>query len=353
MTITPTGEYRSYYIGEADYQSLLNFLEAPYTDKLLNTHGKYYMYGDIEYPRYKMKASLIKLNPKIKRTVAKNEGYANFVIINKEALKQILTENTRFLDTAKVLRNGNTIYRVYELRWISPRRLNSIKDLMVYYLAYKDKRTISFADFDECSNNHKERITIKTMEPIKNLLESSDKSSIQLGMEMLANCDFDKSKFAILVLIQSVSNLYYQDYYSSTAFKAFRNKFADVFRADLRYGVRSGPLSIYRMLCSENRDNENRDNKPVLITKAEYEYLLDAVYQEILSNIEQLNIVSTISKDQLTLPIDPANIIDDDILQDIEDQVDDAIIEEDDNNAYELIDDGPEIPQDSGIQSVI
>jgi len=348
MTITSTGEYRTYYIGETDYQSLLNFLEAPYTDKLINTHGKYYMYGDIEYPRYKMKASLIKLNPKIKRTVAKNEGYADFVIINKEALKQILTENTKFIDTAKVLRNGNTLYRVYEIRWITPRKLSSIKDLMIYYLAYKDKRTISFADFDECSNSHKERITIKTMEPIKNLLESTDKSSIQLGMEMLANCDFDKSKFAILALIQGGFNLHYHDYYSTTAFKAFRNKFADVFNTDLRYGVRSGPLNIYKMLCAKNEDN-----KPILITKAEYEYLLNAVYEEILSNIEHLNIVSTISKDQLTLPIDPANIIDDDILQDIEDQVDDAIIEEDDNNAYELIDDEPEISQDSGIQSVI
>lgn len=63
---------------------------------------------------------------------------------------------------------------------------------------------------------------LKTYNDLKELLESSDRNNVKIGMELMTNCDWSNNEIYVLSLFtQNYSRIKYNQYFNSISFKSF------------------------------------------------------------------------------------------------------------------------------------
>lgn len=325
MIITQESSWRTHSIEVEDYKTLLQFYSQSVPFK--GTSGKYFISSSIIYPRYKVKAAFEifnQTNPSNKKSIAKNEGYADYVIMPCRDILKVLKES-------RVGKNS-TGKEVCMFMYIHPKHLAILKMCINYYNTYKDKPMIDFKEFSESIDGIKERLTINNTEVLVNL-GRGDSGSQKLCMEMLTNYDVSKSLVAILYVLSRFSNIRYNEYYNSTVFKAFRTKMREITGYDVDWWAGMEFPRLYQKLLI--KVDEFKD---ITMTKSEYNYIKDLMLAECKKVAEGMGVTLNIDSENVTLRIGEANIIEDSVVEEA-DRVRLEALMEDPNEAYILVDD--------------
>lgn len=323
--------YRAYYLHKEDWVKLNDYYSQ--SVPFVGTSGKYCISSSIVYPRYKIKASFEAFNQvsTSKRSIAKNESYADYIVIPVKQFKQLLTNQA----TQNTL-DGKPIVIWH---YISAGTLAKIKNVINHYNSeYSSK---PFIDFDDFSNNLdalKERLTIDKTEPIISLLTSGDSGSRKLGMEMLTNYDIARSVVAIVYCLSKCSgiDLRTNEYYNSTAFKGFRERFAKLvsYQVDSFLGISYTRTYTYLISAFES-------NTSLTIARSEYEIYKKIMCSVFIDKASSEGIILDITPENLTLKFDESKIIPDELI-DHEDKLREEAALEDPTSSYYLLDDTTE-----------
>lgn len=326
IVLEAINSYRSYRMPKSDYDLLVTYLST--VSSFPNSTGKYYLHKEITYPRYKVRAAFEKFNQKnrlAQRSIAKNESYADYIIVPTIELLDILENFTKNRDTVQ---NG---IEYKNFSWISKSTLSQLQGLINLYNFYKDKPIIDFKEFSKHIDSLKDKLTIEGADTLMSLLAGDD-SSTKLGMEMLTNYDFENSLIPILLVIsRNTYNMKNSDYWHSTAFRSFRDKFYSYLDKQIEYVRAADPSDIYDLI-------KFRSPK---ITESEYIYLRKAVYDDLIKNALADSIELDLTESQIKLTKIPVeNIIpDEEYITDLDQITEDIILTSEDNTTYSLIDD--------------
>lgn len=322
--------YKGYYLDKEDWLKLSNYYSQ--SVPFVGTSGKYYISSSIVYPRYKIKTSFETFNQTStsKRSMAKNESYADYIVIPVKQFKYLLT-NQAIQSTL----DGKP---VVIWNYIGTSTLTKLKNLINYYNSEHSSKP--FIDFDDFSSNLdalKERLTIPKTEYIINLLKG-DSSSLKLGMELLTNFDTSRSVVALCYCLSEVDgySIRNHDYFNSTAFKSFRERFINVAGKSVEY---FGGLSKPRLYDETVRILNDYENAS--ITTIEYKMFKDLMCEWYIDKASDDDVILNITPDNLTLKINEDKIISDESIEE-EDRLRQEAALEDASSSYYLLDDTTE-----------
>ena len=327
--------YRSYFITKEDYEVLIHYYSQSVPFK--GTSGKYSISPIIVYPRYKIRGAFESYNQNSvsKRSIAKNESYADYVVLPLTQFKQTLSSR-------KNSQNHPEHGEIWVFNWLNPKEMGRLTALIDFYntmsKADTPKPMIDFDDFSSNLDALKERLTIPKTEYIINLLKG-DAASMKLGMELLTNFDTMRSIVAICYCLSEIAgyNLRTHDYFNSTAFKSFRDRFTGIVSRSVdAMGGTSKPM-LYEYIV-----NILDSHKDVTITATEYNMFKQIMCDYFIEKANNNDIILNITTDNITLKIDEDRVIPDENIEE-EDRLRQEAALEDASSSYYLLDDTTEI----------
>lgn len=313
--------WKTYYLQAEDFNKLMDYYNQSVPFK--GTSGKYAISSAIVYPRYKIKASFETYNRTAvnKRSIAKNESYANYVVLPVTQMLKVLRDYRP---------EGDLIY----YRYINLSELSTLKYLIKHFNSdYSSKPIIDFNDFSSNLEAMQERLTIPKAQLIVDLL-NGDTASKKLGMEMLTNYDTARSIPAIAYVLLKAPNLKYQDYFTSTAFKSFRGRVSAYTKYSCEFFNTASTETFYSTLVGLL----NGEEYVFTITEGEYDAIRQVMYEKIKQDAENKDIVLNITPEQVILNFPKEKIVSDDSVAE-QDQILQEAILEDTESSYFLLDD--------------
>ena len=328
MRILAESSWRTYSLLIEDYETLKQYYSQYVPVK--GTSGKYCIHSSLVYPRYKIKASFElynQANPVHKKSIAKNESYADYVVMPCKEILNILekaitsrTKDSEFLDQP---------VRVF--RYMSTKDLHLLKVAVNHRNSdHFSKPLIDFSEFSASMEDLKERLTIDKTEFIKQLL-GSDSASKRLAMETMTNYDTKRSLIALLYLFSGTS-FRMHEYYTSTAFKAFRGKIGELTGCEPEYWSGMGFTRIYKTLV------HNDVVKDITLTRSEYAFIREIMHKDCMEAAENSGVTLNLKPEDVILAFDESRIIPDEEVEN-EDAIRQKALLEDTPDTYLLVDD--------------
>jgi len=316
--------WNSYKVPEADWDKLVNY----YASQIVpfeGTSGKYCIHSSITYPRYKIKASFEKYNSgKInKRSIAKNESYADYISIPVKEIKSILFDVNSHHE-------AGVNYKMW--RHYGKGVLSRLTTLIKMFNDYPNAKLIDFHEVAKTLDSVKERLVISKSQFIIDLLNSGDKGSEKLGMELITNFDTEKSLPAIFYVLSESNSQYtlkHNDYFTSTAFRAFRERFRQLTSEYVESAGTWGHVKSYEKLIGLK----------VGVTDKEHDFYRDELFKRMIQIAEDKNVTLNINPEHVILRFET-------VIPESEVEEADMIMEqaamEDDGATYIIVDDTTE-----------
>lgn len=322
---SPAG-YRAWYFTKEEYNELINYLSGSVS--FAGTSGKYFLDKSITFPRYKVRASFEALNKKSinKRALAKNESYADYIVIPVKTYREILIQMREFM-----LDDKEVMYK----DWFYNPQVILINHLCSLYNNYKHVSIIDMPDFQGDISSVRDKMTLDDVEILNNLFESNDSASVKLGMEMLTNYDFEKSILPIILVISKHKYTFKRNsFWSSTAFKSFRDTVYNRLNTHMDYlNIGTDTPDAYKLILRSN----------AVITESEYLYLRKDLYNYSKKDVESYSFSIDFTEEDVKLQIPAENIVpDDSMITDLTSITDEIIMSGDLDQTYDLIDDTTE-----------
>lgn len=325
IQLTSESMWKTYSILKEDYETLVQYYSQ--IVPMQGTSGKYCINHGLVYPRYKIRASFEiynQANPVNKRALAKNEGYADYVVVPAKDILEVLSKGTLGKNTAQ--------QDCYKFVYIPNSRLNTLKIAISHYNSINYNRPIiDFKDFTQNLEDLKERLTIDKASYLVDLL-NGDEASVKLAMESLTNYDTKRSLIAILYILSKGKKIRLNDYFNSTAFKSFRNKMMEITKVTVEYWLNMDFNRIYKNLADEV------DLKKVTLTMSEYSFIRAEMHQYCMDIATNSGVTLNLKEEDVILGFSPENIIPDEVVQ-AEDEVRQKALLEDSSDTYLLVDD--------------
>lgn len=330
--------WKTYSMSMEDYEKLAAFYNQSVPFK--GTSGKYAIYSGINYPRYKIRASFNMYNEKnvSKRSIAKNVSYADYYVMPFKEIHEVLKKACVEKEVGGKTAYNYSNHRVFDeprkvFKYIERSELDLMSAAIQYYKDCESnpsliKPLIDFQEFASNMDDLKERLTIPKAEFLVDLLKG-DASSVRLAMESLTNFDLLRSIPAILYVLGSTTSHVMKncDYWNSTAFRAFKQRFGQVVERHLESCFNDDLTRVYDYIKDD-----------ITITKSEYLVIREAIYERYLDIAKEDEIVLAITPESITLKFKPENIIDDEIVE-AEDRIREESALDDTDTAYILVDD--------------
>ena len=279
-------------ITETERDTIVKWLESNQTP-FNGFGGKVFFMKDVTFPRYKF-TDYGRNNNNIVQTT-RTAAYADAVVIDvKEWLNQLNNKfNKRTLQHIGVTVDEKNEY----IQFPNGSDLTSAPNLGVYinastygnskailetivqaYNEFAGTKILNVFDLNSVINNENGPLTSDVAQQLTQLLKSNDTETVKLGMEMITNYDLEASLLHLMIISSECgNNMRYQNYWSSTNFKAFREKFK---QATNDYFENFYNKSI-SYIVSEFLTNPN-----CLILEEDFNYVSSLVAEEIKSTFE-------------------------------------------------------------------
>lgn len=330
--------WKTYSMSIEDYDKLTAFYNQSVPFK--GTFGKYAVYSGINYPRYKIRASFNIYNEKSvsKRSIAKNVSYADYYVMPFKEIQEVLKKASIEKEVGVKTAYTHNTHRVFDeprrvFKYIERPEVDILSAAIQYYKDCEStpsliKPLIDFQEFASNMDDLKERLTIPKAEFLVDLLKG-DRSSVKLAMESMSNFDLSRSIPAILYVLGSTTSQVIKncDYWNSTAFRAFKERFFQVAERHLESCCSEDLTRVYDFLKQD-----------ITLTKSEYLIIREAIYEKYLDRAKEDEIVLAITPESITLKFKPENIIDDEIVE-AEDRIREESALDDTDTAYILVND--------------
>lgn len=227
-------------ITETERDTIVKWLESNQTP-FNGFAGKVFFMKDVTFPRYKF-TDYGRNNNNIVQTT-RTTAYADAVVIDVKLWIDLLNNkfNKRTLQHIGVTVDEKNEYILFP----NETDLTSAPNLGVYinastygnskailetivqaYNEFAGTKILNVFDLNSVINNENGPLTSDVAQQLTQLLKSNDSETVKLGMEMITNYDLEASLLHLMLIAnESSQNMRYQNYWSSTNFKAFREKF--------------------------------------------------------------------------------------------------------------------------------
>lgn len=314
--------YSSYSLSVEEYNDLTELFNQ--SVPFAGTSGKYAFHKSVMYPRYKIRTSFEKYNltNAKKRSIAKNETYADNFVINVEEIQEVLKNAKDF--------EGRKLFRYLYIK--DRAKLKAGIDFYNYTKkSGKLPNIINFQDLASSLDCVNERLTIPKAEFLITLLKG-DKASEKLGMETLTNYDLKRSLPALVYVFTHTGKGRFNDYWHSTAFKSFRERFRTLTGTYVESLSGDNAHNVYTYLVSF------LGNLPdMTITEQEFQYLRKGMCEYMKDRAANNDVNLILPEESVILKFKPEQIIPDSEVE-TEDQIrESAYLEEEDS--YTIVDD--------------
>ncbi len=276
-------------ITEAEKNTIIKWLESNQTS-FNGFAGKVFFMKDVTFPRYKF-TDYGRNNNNIVQTT-RTTAYADAVVID---VKEWISFLNGRLHTRVLQHIGVTVDEKNEyIQFSNETDLNSAPNLnrYVYVHCYGNTKTIletivqaynEFAgtkiinvfDLNSVINNQNGPLTADIVQQLTPLLKSNDQETVKLGMEMITNYDLEASLLHLLLIANDcANNMRFNNYWSSTNFKSFRDKFRQITHNYFENFQNHGVNAIV---------SEFLTNPKALILEDDFNYINALVSEEIKS----------------------------------------------------------------------
>ena len=279
-------------ITEVEKDTIVKWLESNQTP-FNGFAGKVFFMKDVTFPRYKF-TDYGRNNNNIVQTT-RTTAYADAVVINVKEWISIL--NNRF--TKRVLQHiGVTVDEKNEyIQFPNGTDLTSAPNLNTYitaatygnfttvletivqaYNEFAGTKIINVFELNSVINNQNGPLTSDVTQQLTQLLKSNDSETVKLGMEMITNYDLEASLLHLMLISNECSNnMRYNNYWSSTNFKSFRDKFRQITHDYFENYMNHGTSRIV---------SEFLTNPKSLLLEEDFNYVNTLVTEEIKSTFK-------------------------------------------------------------------
>lgn len=305
------------FITSGDLDILNTWVDAQII-KFDKYQGKIYFHTLTKFPRYKFTEYVRTGTQKVRRV--REPKSADAVVLDLKECKKILTssigDNKIYEHIGNYQQTGIELYtetekdpgkfnNIYQGNFI--RNLNSSTSLYLSALIelYNNFNTIKILDVVDinASLNTNSILDASSAADIEKLFKSSDSESIKLGMELMTNYLIEESLLYIMLLGSTYGRkMRDNSYWYSTSWKSYLNNL-DSFDISERYFQYSQtPYAVIEEFLK-------KENKKLL--QQDIDYIKDCILSQLKEtySLEDSGFSVRIAKEDITLNIDPSNII--------------------------------------------
>lgn len=279
-------------ITEAEKDTIVKWLESNQTP-FNGFAGKVFFMKDVTFPRYKF-TDYGRNNNNIVQTT-RTTAYADAVVIDVKLWVDLLKNkfHNRTLQHIGVTVDEKNEYIAFHTgtplttapnlgNYITASTYGNSKTILETivqaYNEFAGTKILNVFDLNSVINNENGPLTSEVAQQLTQLLKSNDTETVKLGMEMITNYDLEASLLHLMIIASECgNNMRYQNYWSSTNFKAFREKFR---QATNNYFENFGSNSISSIV------SDFLTNPSSLILEEDFNYVNSLVTEEIKSTFE-------------------------------------------------------------------
>ena len=236
---------------------------------------------DVTFPRYKF-TDYGKNNNNIVQTT-RTAAYADAVVIDvKEWISALKTkfyihtlqhigvtvdeknEYIKFVDDVD-LQSAPNLNEYVVAHSHYGKNKNILETIVQAYNEFAGTKILNVFDLNSVINGQNGPMTSDVAEQLTQLLKSSDKETVKLGMEMMTNYDLESSLLHIMLMAsQAGNNFRYHDYWSSVNFKAFREKFRQIAGTYVENLAGDDPNSVLQRFLTNDKSFVLEEDLPYI-----------------------------------------------------------------------------------------